>query len=770
MNFKRFLSVVLSIILAVSCLPFSVSAINDTPPSEYIEGEVVIYSKKDVEDNFGNLTTASDDKTVYIDFEDVGIDAITELDTYSEEDNMYIAETDGNVEKLCAELNKSDDIIAEPNYILHPDVFTMPGEVTNNTYEYRYEQKSYVNDMVHAPETWQKYELTGKGVTVAVIDNGYDITTPDFPTNLWKNSKGTVGWNISTNSDDIGPIYRKSGGTFYTSAHGSNVAGIIGMSANNQGGIGIAYGAELMLIQAARYNDESTEPDFSSAAVARAIDFAKENGADVINLSLGSYDNSIIMALAISQAKSAGVIVCAAAGNDGYSTSNYKHYPSSLNTVIGVMAIDRYTGKLADFSNYDTNDGQYYDIAAPGVDNLGCGIGGYCTMSGTSQATPVVAAVAALYKEKYPNATFDEFKNDLLNSAKDTVSAYSSTKYQYKSLNALQLLDFRSEHRWGEWKVVQEATCLAAGIQSHKCLDCGKTESESIPKTDHDYEVKVVSPTCRLRGYTQYTCKVCGSAYRDQYVNSPGHVYSDWSADSYTNDYASITAKRYCIYCNQAQTKTFSNAICNCDFDGNILSGFNAGLTVNEFLKNNTIGSVATVSVDTVLGEKVGTGSVVSAKYSTGDIVKFSVLIYGDLNGDGWYDGMDSIIDSGIVNNMITEDDAGGCAYAAADCNHDGVIDDLDVQILQEAGIFTAEIDQSKSSEELLATSSVYNSYLALISQNSDAPVADETDDTSVPTPNPLRTVINAFKDIMALIKSIIDFVKSGYPGLPFGK
>lgn len=766
MRFRRLLSVVLSLILTISCLPLSASA-EGTSAHEYRDGEVVIYSPKDVADSFGNLSTASDDDTVYIDFDDVGIDAITELDTYSEEDNMYIAETDRNVEKLCAELNESGDIIAEPNYILHPDVFTMPGEVTNNTYEYRYEQKSYVNDMVHAPETWQKYELTGKGVTVAVIDNGYDITTPDFPTNLWKNSKGTVGWNISTNSDDIGPIYRKNGGTFYTSSHGSNVAGIIGMSANNQGGVGIAYGAELMLIQAARYNDESTEPDFSSAAVARAIDFAKENGADVINLSLGSYDNSIIMALAISQAKSAGVIVCAAAGNDGYSTSNYKHYPASLNTVIGVMAIDRYTGKLADFSNYDTNDGQYYDIAAPGVDNLGCGIGGYSTMSGTSQATPVVAAVAALYKEKYPNATFDEFKNDLLNSAKDTVSAYSSTKYQYKSLNALQLLDFRSEHRWGEWKVIQEATCLAAGIRSHKCLDCGKAESESIPKADHDYEITVVQPTCRLRGYTQHTCKTCGTAYRDEYVNSPGHVYSDWSAVSYANNFTSISAKRSCIYCGQSQSKTFSNAICNCDFDGNTISGFNAGMTVNDFIKNNTVSGVGTVEVTPVMGNKVGTGSSVSVKYSTGDAVKFSVLIYGDLNGDGWYDGIDSVIDSGIANSLITEETAGESVYSAADCNHDGVIDELDVLILQDAGVLLADVDQSKSGDELLLTSSAYREYVTLISQTADT---GEKVENTVPTADPLKSIKNALKDIIALIKSIIAFVKAGYPGLPFEK
>lgn len=765
MRFKKLIAIVLSILLTLTCLPISASAGNE-PKAEYIEGEVVIYSLKDVEDSHGELYTCSDD-TVYVDFDEVGIDSITELEAYSEEDNMYIAETDGDVEKLCDELNKNGDIIAEPNYILRPCGITMPGEVTGNTFYYSNYQKWYLNDRLHVPEAWQKHQVNGSGVTVAVIDNGFDISSTDFSTNLWRNSGGTVGWNVCTNSDDIGPIRKSNGSLFNTSGHGTNVAGIIGMRSNSDGGVGVAYGAQLMLIQASSYDNDNEEPDFSNAAVARAIDFARENGADIINLSLGSSSNSVLIALAISRAKDAGVLVVAAAGNDGLSTNSQKFYPAALNTVIGVMAIDKYSDTLSFFSNYDTESSLYYDIAAPGVEILGCGTNSYTLYSGTSQATPIVSAVAALYMEKYPDNTVDQLKNDMITSARETVSAYSLPQLQFKSLNALSFLDFRSEHSWGEWRVVQEATCLSAGIRSRKCVDCGKTESESIPKADHDYEISVVEPTCRLRGYTQHTCKYCGNAYRDLYVAALGHIYSDWSAVGYSADYSSISAQRECMYCHQSQTKTLSNAIHSCTFDGNMISGFYAGMKTDDFLNNNTSSANATVSVRNLSGNTVGTGSVVSVEYSTGDVLSFDVVIYGDLNGDGWYDGMDSLINSGIVDNLITQEDTGEFVYTAADCNHDGVIDMLDVTILQEAGVLLTDINQSRSGE--LEASSVYGEYLSLINQSPDSEKTSQTDNRTQKS-TPLNAIVSFFQDIIALIRSIIDFVNAGYPGLPFEK
>ncbi|MCQ2485369.1 MAG: S8 family serine peptidase [Clostridia bacterium] len=443
MKGKKILSVFLSTVLLFVCLPVSISA-QDTE-AEYVEGEIIISSHREIEDNFGNLQTSSQSDKVGIDFEDVGIESVEEIETYSD-DNVYIAEVDGNAEKICAELNSSGNITAEPNYILHTADFDMPSEVTNNNSVYAY-QKWYFENKLHIPEAWQTHEVTGAGVTVAVIDNGFYVNAPDFPANLWLNGQGTPGWNTYTDSDDISPIFKSDGTKYSNTAHGSNVAGIIGMRPNGSGGIGAAYGAELMLIQAANYSNDDSNPSFTALAVIKGIDFAREHGADIINLSLGTTTNIVSIADAIDRACNAGTLVIAAAGNSGAPTSSAPYYPAALSNVIGVMAIDKDDPtQLAGFSNYDTSSGQYYDIAVPGHTIVGCNSAstGYALLSGTSQASPLAASVAALYMEKYPDNTIEDFRNDMLASATEYVHAFNSTKYYFKSLNALKLLDYCS--------------------------------------------------------------------------------------------------------------------------------------------------------------------------------------------------------------------------------------------------------------------------------------------------------------------------------------
>lgn len=461
MKIRKVFSIFLCAVLVAVCFPLDSCA--EYLSEEYVEGEIIISSTKEIENSNDVIRTASvDDSTVQIDFEDSGIENIEEVENYTDEENVYVAEVDGDVKKICRELNKNKDIIAEPNYILHTCGFTMPYEVSYNLSVYSGYQKWYLNDIMHIPEAWQENEVTGDGVTIAVIDNGFYINALDFPTKLWKNSQGTVGWNTYKNNDDIGPIFRKTLNPdetdqtnyntyrFANSAHGSNVAGIIGMPSNSMGGIGAAYGAELMLIQAANYNSETIAPTFTTNALVAAIDFARENGADIINLSLGTTSDSTSIHSAVARAYNAGILVVAAAGNgdangNGISTSTNRYYPASYSEALGVMAIDKtYTNKLSVFSNYDTSGGKYYDIAAPGVSIVGCNCAdtGYTLNSGTSQAAPLVAAVAALYMEKNPDATIQQLKSDMLASATEYVTAYTTTTYRYKSLNAAKFLSY----------------------------------------------------------------------------------------------------------------------------------------------------------------------------------------------------------------------------------------------------------------------------------------------------------------------------------------
>lgn len=114
-------------------------------------------------------------------------------------------------------------------------------------------------------------------------------------------------------------------------------------------------------------------------------------------------------------------------------------------------------------------------------------------------------------------------------------------------------------------------------------------------------------------------------------------------------------------------------------------------------------------------------------------IEEIEIVIFGDTNGDSWYDGQDAVLVSCLANGMLTKEDVGEAVYMAADCNHDGVIDEADVALLNQAGTLLANVDQTKSSEELLETSSEYVEYISLIDQSPEIEAEGETEiDTEV--------------------------------------
>ena len=118
------------------------------------------------------------------------------------------------------------------------------------------------------------------------------------------------------------------------------------------------------------------------------------------------------------------------------------------------------------------------------------------------------------------------------------------------------------------------------------------------------------------------------------------------------------------------------------------------------------------------IDKKIATGSTISVTNGNEKSNYYDVVIFGDVNGDGWYDGTDAMIVKCIAAGMLTREQVGEAVYTSADCNHDGVIDGKDVELLEQAGVLLSEVDQSKSRKELIETSSAYNEYLALIDQN----------------------------------------------------
>ena len=140
--------------------------------------------------------------------------------------------------------------------------------------------------------------------------------------------------------------------------------------------------------------------------------------------------------------------------------------------------------------------------------------------------------------------------------------------------------------------------------------------------------------------------------------------------------------------------------------------------------------------------DRIGTGTIVYVLDSDKNTVsEITATIFGDVNGDGWYDGTDAITVSMIANGMLSREQVGEAVWMAADCNHDGVINQADVDLLNQAGVLLANVDQTKSPEELLETSAEYNEYLNLIDQS--VAVEEKKQETEMPDSSSSNSGLN---------------------------
>jgi thermitase len=263
----------------------------------------------------------------------------------------------------------------------------------------------YLNK-ISAPSAWDT--TTGSSsVRVAVLDTGVSKTHPEL--------SGKVDYAPNSfASDDLGTTDDDNG-------HGTHVAGVIAATANDNVSIaGVGWNTRILSVKVL----DDTGAGYSSD-VADGINYAVGQGAKIISLSLGgSYDSDI--ATAVASAQNAGALVVAAAGNSG---STSKEYPAALSGVLAVAATDS-NDSLASFSNR----GSWVDIAAPGVSILStcngsaslCNNHQYANMSGTSMATPMVSAAAALVLAAHPSFSATTISSYLTASA-DHISASGSS-------------------------------------------------------------------------------------------------------------------------------------------------------------------------------------------------------------------------------------------------------------------------------------------------------------------------------------------------------
>lgn len=262
---------------------------------------------------------------------------------------------------------------------------------------------------IQAMDAW-KIEQGSKDVVVAVIDTGLDSRHPNLTRNVWNDPKlkdvgGVYGWNFVTNKANPGDDH----------GHGTHVAGIIGAVADPKTGIaGVARNVSIMAV---KYYSEGNPGSVNLRNTVKAINYAVDQGAKIINYSGGGPDFSEEEYLAIRRAEAAGVLFVAAAGNEHQDTDlveNY-YYPSAyrLSNIISVAATD-INNNLLRSSNWGKSK---VDVAAPGENIFSTLPGGrFGYMSGTSQATAFVTGMAALLLSKDPSLKPQQIKELIMAS------------------------------------------------------------------------------------------------------------------------------------------------------------------------------------------------------------------------------------------------------------------------------------------------------------------------------------------------------------------
>ena len=339
--------------------------------------------------------------------------------------------------------------IAEPVYKYFTSEESVPSAEDNKGMDKQWYLKDQKLESVWGNEDYGN--TAGEGTVVAVIDTGVDYNHEDLQDNIWTNSaevSGTTGADDDNNGyvDDVHGInlIDPNETPMDDYGHGTHVAGIIAMENNNVGGVGIAYKSKIMPIKAG-----GSDGTFYSSDIAKGIEYAYKNGADVINMSFGSYAHSALIENALQDAFSSCVLV-AAAGNDGRTTADCPFpipkgnmYPAAYSYVIGVMAYGE-ENSFASFSNWDyaPNANAEYEVVAPGV-NIYSTLpnGRYATWNGTSMAAPMVSAEAAILRSSLKDKdTYSSryIMGQLVGATEDTITYCNEDvkrTYNYKKLS-----------------------------------------------------------------------------------------------------------------------------------------------------------------------------------------------------------------------------------------------------------------------------------------------------------------------------------------------
>ena len=361
----------------------------------------------------------------------------------------FSAEHQSEIMQVIDELKTLDEVeFAEPNYRIYMMADT---HIADDYSDNPMESQQWYLDAYGVKKLWNKPIINKERPVIAILDTGIDLTHPDLKDNLWTNTVEEFGTKDSDNDgngfkNDIHgwDFVNNSANIRDNNMHGTHVAGIAAASNNGIGIVGANPQALLMPITVLQSDGTG-----DIATIIKGIEYAVNNGATVLNMSLGFYVNSQALRHALENAYQKAVLV-AAAGNDNkciYESHYHIHkepypqpcFPAAYSFVLGVQATVK-GGSLASYSNYDDDgattscestfydpDGYNYELKVPGSQMLSTIPGGkYKELNGTSMAAPLASGAISALKMVKQYDTHELLWGDLLHT-NNIAEAYQLT-------------------------------------------------------------------------------------------------------------------------------------------------------------------------------------------------------------------------------------------------------------------------------------------------------------------------------------------------------
>ncbi len=420
--------------------------------AEYMPGEILVSYRPQADEEMLQFTQEMDGD-------------VTDIVSDSDGEKIAVVSIpdDMTVEEAIEEYSQNPDVeYAEPNYIIEQ----LQEELNTTASEPGVARQWYLG-YVKAAAAWNSLRTYNNSkVRVAVIDTGARLEHEDLKNVINKNlsievvesNDGTAFTDIPLRGDGyLNGTAEKNDRT----THGTHVAGIVAAQSGNSVGIqGVASGGEtvkkngivdLVMIDAFTEINAKNEDIATTGSVIYAMQYAREVGCKVINLSLGTESNSKFLERACQQLKNAGITIVCAAGNEG---KNISTYPSDYPSTIGVINITE-QGERAYTSTY----GDEKDLSAPGTNiysTINTGNSAYGLLSGTSMASPVVAAAAAMLLYAEPLLSPEQVLDILCKTAVDLHTPGKDPETGYGAVDIAAALkrvkEMQNPGKRAEWK------------------------------------------------------------------------------------------------------------------------------------------------------------------------------------------------------------------------------------------------------------------------------------------------------------------------------